>query len=77
MNKIIIYSTPTCTYCKLAKDYFNQKGIAFEEHDVLADMDKRKEMVDRSGQLGVPVILIGDEVIVGFDKERIEALLSK
>jgi glutaredoxin-like YruB-family protein len=76
MHNITIYSTPTCHFCHLAKEYFTEKGIKYTEHDVLADMTKRQEMVDKSGQLGVPVIVIDEKVIVGFDQPQIETLLG-
>jgi len=75
-KKVVIYTTPTCTYCKMAKEFFNEKGISYEEHDVAADLEKRQEMVDKSGQMGVPVIIIGDEITVGFDQEKIAGLLG-
>ena len=76
MKKVIIYSTPTCTYCKMAKDLFNEKKVAYEEYDVAADLEKRKEMVEKSGQLGVPVIDIGGKIMVGYDKAAIEQALG-
>lgn len=73
-NKVEIYSTPTCMYCNLAKDFFKSKGVTYTEYNVASDMEKRKTMVDISGQLGVPVIVINDkDVMVGFD----EASLAK
>lgn len=75
-KKVTIYSTPTCTYCKMAKDLFNSNGIAYEEYNVASDLAKRQEMVEKSGQMGVPVISIGDEVIVGFDRPRITGALG-
>jgi len=74
--KILIYSTPTCPWCLLAKKYFTDKNIPFENIDVAADQEKAQEMVDLSGQLGVPVIVIDDEVLVGFDKDTIEKILA-
>ncbi len=74
---VTIYSTPTCTYCKLAKEYFNQHQVAYQEFDVAADIEKRKEMVDKSGQLGVPVIDINGQIVVGFDEETIASLLTE
>jgi glutaredoxin 3 len=71
MKKVSIYSTATCTYCKHAKELFKEKGIAYEEFDVGTDAAKRKEMVDLTGQLGVPVIRIDDNVMVGFDQEAV------
>lgn len=76
MKKAIIYSTPTCTYCKAAKEFFAEKGVEYEEHDVASDQDRRKEMVDKSGQLGVPVIDIEGQVIVGFDRDTVAKTLG-
>ena len=76
MKKVTIYSTPTCHYCNLAKEYFNENKIKYDAFDVASDLEKRKEMVEKSGQLGVPVILIGDDVVVGFDKSRLAQLLG-
>ena len=77
MKPVAIYSTPTCTYCKAAKDYFAKNKVAFTEYNVASDESRRKEMVDKTGQLGVPVIMIGDKVIVGFDEPAIAAALGK
>jgi glutaredoxin len=60
----------------MAKDYFNEKKVAFTDFDVATDMEKRKEMVTKSGQMGVPVIVIGDEIIVGFNRPVIDKLLG-
>lgn len=76
MHNITIYSTPTCHFCHLAKEYFTSKGVKYTEYDVLADIAKRQEMMDKSGQLGVPVIIIDNNVIVGFDQSQIESLLK-
>ena len=76
MSKVIIYSTPSCHFCHMAKDFFKEKNIEFQDFDVAGDMAKRKEMIDKSGQMGVPVILIGDKVIVGFNKSKIVELLG-
>ena len=72
---VTIYSTPTCHFCHLAKDYFTANKIEFTDYNVATDLPKRQEMVQKSGQMGVPVIYIGDELIVGFDQERIDELL--
>ena len=77
MPSITIYSTPTCTYCKAAKEYFAKNNVAFTEYNVASDEVRRKEMVDKTGQLGVPVILVGETVIVGFDEKAIAAALGK
>jgi glutaredoxin 3 len=77
MKKVTIYSTPTCTYCQSAKKYFGENDIEFEDFDVSADETKRNEMVERSGQMGVPVIDIGGELVVGFDEGKIKELLAE
>jgi len=71
-----MYSTPTCYYCNLAKDFFNNNGIKYEVFNVQSDLAKRREMMDKSGQMGVPVILVDDEVVKGFDEERLKELLN-
>ena len=76
MEKVLIYSTQSCHFCHMAKDYFKEKGIAYEDFDVGADQAKRKEMVEKSGQLGVPVIQIGNNIIVGFNKPKVMDLLG-
>ncbi len=76
MKKITIYSTPTCVYCKMAKDFFAKNNLAYDEKNVLSDLDARKEMFDKSHQMGVPVIVIDENVIVGFDKGTIEKALE-
>lgn len=76
MKKITIYSTPTCVYCKMAKEYFKKNNIEFEEKDVLMDTSAREEMVQKSGQLGVPVIDVDGSITVGFDRARLAELLG-
>lgn len=71
-----MYSTPTCGYCNLAKDFFDEKGVEVDVFDVSVDEAKRQELVDKSGQMGVPVIEIGEDVVVGFDQTRISELLG-
>ena len=75
-KKVTIYSTPTCHFCHMAKDYFTEKGVEFTDYNVAEDTEKRQEMVEKSGQMGVPVIYIGDEMTIGFDKSRINELLE-
>lgn len=75
-KKITIYSTPTCHYCNLAKDFFKSKGLKYEEINVATDLAKRKEMVEKSGQMGVPVIDIGGELVVGFNEEVVARILE-
>lgn len=76
MKEVIIYSTPTCTYCRAAKEFFNEHSVKYTEYNVAADMEKRNEMIEKSGQMGVPVIIIGDELIVGFDKGKLKEMLA-
>lgn len=76
MNKsVTIYSTPSCGYCKAAKEYMTENGIEFNDINVEADQDKAKEMIEKSGQMGVPVIVIGEgdeeRLIIGFDQQRL------
>lgn len=77
MKKIKVFSTPTCPYCVQVKEYLKNKSVEFEEIDVASDEQGRKEMVEKSGQMGVPVVFIGDEFIVGFDRGKIDELLAK
>jgi len=76
MKNVTIYSTPTCVYCNLAKDFFKENNVSFTEHNVGADAEKRSEMIEKSGQMGVPVIMIENDFIVGFDKGKISELLG-
>lgn len=76
-KKIKIYTTPYCIYCKMAKEFFAEKDLIYEEFDVSENVEKRKEIIEKSGQMGVPVIEIGDEIIVGFDKARINELVKQ
>lgn len=75
MDKVKIYSTPTCPFCHRAKAYLTERGIEFEDHDVSSDQEALAQMIDLSGQMGVPVIAVGDQVVVGFDRTKLEALL--
>jgi glutaredoxin 3 len=77
MPKIIVYSTPACPYCNLVKDYLNQKGIEFEEKDVSKDREAAREMIKRSGEMGVPQIDINGEIIVGFNRDAIDKELRR
>lgn len=75
MPNVTIYSTPTCHFCHAAKDFFTANNVSFTDHNVAADLPHRQEMIQKSGQMGVPVILIGDELVIGFDEERLRELL--
>lgn len=76
MKNVIIYSTPVCHFCHIAKDFLTENKIEYVEYDVLTNLDKRQEMLAKSGQMGVPVIDIDGEVIIGFDQARISELLG-
>ena len=76
MPKITIYSTPTCHFCHLAKEYFKSKGWEYEEVNVAGNIEKQKELVAKSGQFGVPVIMIDGKMIVGFDRPKINQLMG-
>jgi len=75
-KNVVIYSTPTCMYCKMAKEYFDENSITYTDHDVAINETARKEMMDKTGQMGVPVIDIGGEVVVGFDREKLAEMLG-
>ena len=75
-KKVSIYSTPTCTYCNMAKSFFRENKVAYEEFDVASDLEKRKEMIEISGQMGVPVIKIGSDILVGFQEELMREKLG-
>lgn len=74
--RVLVFSTPTCSYCNMAKKYFRQKGVRFRNVDVSKDQAAARDMQRRSGQMGVPVIDIGGRIIVGFDKPKINRLLG-
>jgi glutaredoxin-like YruB-family protein len=74
--KVRVYSTSTCPYCKMAKTFLDEKGIAYDDLDVAADAEARNEMLKKSGQMGVPVIDFDGEVIIGFDRERLAGLIQ-
>lgn len=75
-KKVIIYSTPTCVYCNMAKDWFKTNNIDYTEYDLAQDVEKRNEVIKKTGQMAVPVIEIGDEIIIGFDKKTISQILG-
>ncbi len=73
---ITLYSTPSCPYCKLVKDYLKEQNIAFTELDVSLDNDAIQKMVKLSGQMGVPVIDINGQIIVGWNKNALEEVIK-
>ena len=76
MAKVKIYSTPTCAYCVMAKEWFRANNVEYEEYDVSYDEGRRNELVEKTGQMGVPVIEIDEEIVIGFDKKRLSELLK-
>jgi len=76
MKDVKIYSTPTCIYCKMAKDFFRQNNIAFKEFDVANDDAAREDMIKKSHQMGVPVIDVGGEIFVGFNRSELAKALG-
>lgn len=75
MPKVVIYSTPFCVYCKMAKEFFKKNNVAYEEKDVAVDLAARDDMIKKSGQMGVPVIDVGGGIVIGFDQGRLKQLL--
>jgi len=76
MKNVTIYSTPTCHFCLEAKEFFKKYNIAFTNYNVSEDAVKRDEMVQKSGQMGVPVIFVDDEMMTGFDEDKLVELLD-
>ena len=77
MTKVKIYSTPTCPWCQKVKEYLAEKKVQFDNIDVSQDEKARTDMIEKSGQMGVPVVDINGKIIVGFDKDAIDAELAK
>lgn len=75
-KKVIVYSTPTCPHCVTVKKYLQDKGIQFVNYNVAEDEEARAQMLEKTGRMAVPVILVDDEVIVGFDKGKLDKLLG-
>ena len=81
-KKVAIYTTPTCTYCRQTKEFFKTQGVNYDEYDVVTDIPRRQEMIDKSGQMGVPVITVSDpdganeEVVIGYGRSRLAKLLG-
>jgi glutaredoxin 3 len=75
-KEVFIYSTPSCHFCHAAKEFFTAHDVKFTDYNVATDLEKRKEMIEMTGQMGVPVIHIGDDVVVGFDQKMVSQLLG-
>ena len=80
MQPVTIYTTPTCGYCRATKDFFTANSVPYQEIDVSTDQEKAKEMIAKSGQMGVPVIVVGEgdqeQIVVGFDQAKLTELLG-
>lgn len=76
MKNVKVYSTESCVYCKMAKELLDKNNVKYEVRDVSKDEKARAELVEKSGQTGVPVLDIDGEIIIGFDKRRIKELLE-
>jgi glutaredoxin-like YruB-family protein len=74
--EVKVYSTPTCPYCKMAKAHLDEKGIKYQDFDVTQDAAAKDEMIEKSGQMGVPVLTVDGELVIGFDRERLDNLLK-
>ena len=74
--KVVIFTTPTCSFCRAAKQYFNQNGVRYTEVDVARDARAAEDIMRRTGQMGVPVILINNRPVVGFDRPKINQMLG-
>ena len=76
MAKIKIYSTPSCVYCKMAREFFDKHGVEYEDHDVAVNEEALKEMINKSHQMGVPVIDVDGQIFVGFNRSGLEKALG-
>jgi glutaredoxin 3 len=76
-KQVVIYSTPTCPICKRAKAFLDKKGITYKDVDVSASEEAAHEMIHRSGQMGVPVIFVGEQMMLGFNQAKLEEMLAK
>lgn len=75
-HTVEIYTTPTCKFCLATKDFFKEHNVSYTEHDVAADAARRDEMINKSGQMGVPVIIIDGQMVIGFNEPRLRELLN-
>jgi len=76
MKNVTIYTTPTCGYCQMAKEFFKEHGVTYKEINVASDMEAQQDMIKRSGQMGVPVIDIDGTIMVGYSPDKLSALLG-
>lgn len=76
LKEVLIYSTPTCHYCQMAKSFFQNNGIKYTDYNVAEDAEKRQEMIELTGQMGVPVIKVGDDILVGFNEGKVKEMVG-
>jgi glutaredoxin-like YruB-family protein len=76
MKPVSIYTTTTCHFCQMAKEFFKANNVTYTEYNVSEDEAKRAEMIEKSGQMGVPVIYIGDDLVIGFNEPKIKKFLG-
>ncbi len=76
MKSVSIYTTPTCHFCQMAKEFFKANGVEYSEYNVAGDEAKRAEMIEKSGQMGVPVIFVGEDMVIGFNEPKLKTLLA-
>lgn len=76
MKPVSIYTTATCHFCQMAKEFFKANNVTYTEYNVSEDEARRAEMIEKSGQMGVPVIYIGDDLVIGFNEGKIKSLLG-
>lgn len=76
MTDVKIYTTPTCTYCKMAKEFFKENNVEYTEYNVAEDTERAQEMIEKTGQQGVPVMEIDGKTIIGFDKDEVKEALG-
>ena len=76
MPSVLMYTTPTCVYCREAKEFFKEHNVEYEEKDVVQDEQARNDMIQKSGQMGVPVIDVNGEIIIGYNKKKLVELLG-
>jgi len=77
MKNVTIYTTPACPFCVQAKRFMQERDLSYTEHNVKEDLEKRHEMVEVSGQMGVPVIVVGEQVLIGFNPEKLGKALEE
>ncbi len=75
--KIKVYTTPTCAFCPAVKKFLDEKGVDYEEIDITQDEKEAEEMKEKTGQMGVPVTMMGEEIVIGYDKGKLEKLLEE